>query len=299
VGSDLVRKGPPVEVRGPSCATRDAIWFTDGTRAHAKSWTGATIDVGLPKEKEASLVCGLTRAWAFLEEEEGTSFLPLGTTDGGRPAPVTLIRESDFGDDEQRERSEYTAGDDLGVVRLALSGALAFREVKDGVLGTLKKARTRILHDDDVVAVDASARTLVIVFTQDASAGCPDGQASTSVSAVRIDSGSQEETSLVLSTGMCSHEVGPFFTGMVGDGVSVAWVERISVAGKPMAPIVALAHAFVPSGGPAQTVKRIDVSADALVDAGCDAERCYAAALERRPGADGMAPGPIRVLRYR
>jgi hypothetical protein len=171
--------------------------------------------------------------------------------------------------------------------------------VKDGVLGTLKKARTRILHDDDVVAVDASARTLVIVFTQDASAGCPDGQASTSVSAVRIDRGSQEETSLVLSTGMCSHEVGPFFTGMVGDGVSVAWVERISVAGKPKAPIVALAHAFVPSGGPAQTVKRIDVSADALVDAGCDAERCYAAALERRPGSDGMAPGPIRVLRYR
>jgi hypothetical protein len=287
-------------VSGPSCATRDAIWFTDGKRAHAKAWAGPTTDVDLPKEKEASLVCGVTRAWAFLEEDEGTSFLPLGAPDGGRASTVTLIRESDFGEDEQRERSEYTAGDDVGVVRLAASGALAFREVKDGVVGTMKKARTRIPHDDDVVAVDASPKALVIVFTQDASSTCPDGQASTKVSAVRIErGGSGEETSLELSTGMCSREVGPFFTGAIGDGVSVAWVERVPVAGKPKAPIVALAHAFVPATGPAQPVKRIEVAADALVDAGCDADRCYAAALERKPGTDGMVPGPIRVLRYR
>jgi hypothetical protein len=299
IGPDLVRKGPPVEVSGPSCATRESIWFTDGKRAHAKAWSGASVDVALPKEKEASLVCGATRAWAFLEEDDGTSLLPLAATDAGRPSAAPLIREADFGDDEQRERSEYTVGDDLGVVRLGASGSLAFREVKDGVVGPLKKARTKIPHDDDVVAVDASTKELVIVFTQDGSSGCPDGQASTKVSAVRIDRTSGEETTLELSTGACSHEVGPFFTGMVGDGVSVAWVERVAAAGKPKASIVALAHAFVPANGSAQTVTRIDVAADALVDAGCDADRCYAAALERKAGTDGMVPGPIKVLRYR
>jgi hypothetical protein len=299
VGADLARKGSPVEVSGPSCATKDAIWFTNGKRAHARSWSGATIDVDLPKEKEASLVCGMTRAWAFLEEDDGTSFLPLGAVDGGRASTVRLIRESDFGEDEQRERSEYAVGDDFGVVRLASSGALAFREVKDGVVGTLKKARSKIPHDDDVVAVDASPRALVVVFTQDASSACPEGQASTRVSALRIDRGSSEETEVVLSPGMCSREVGPFFTGAVGDGVSVAWVERVPAAGKPKASIVALAHAFVPASGPAQAVQRLDVAADALVDAGCDSDRCYAAALERKSGTDGMVPGPIRVLRYR
>jgi hypothetical protein len=299
VGPNLVRKGAPLEVSGPSCATRESIWFTDGKRAHAKAWTGASVDVALPREKEASLVCGTSRAWAFLEEDDGTSFLSLTMGDAGRPSAVPLIREADFGEDEQRERSEYAVGDDFGVVRLGASGSLAFREVKEGVVAPLKKARTKIPHDDDVVAVDASTKVLVIVFTQDVSSGCPDGQASTKVSALRIDRTSGEEATLELSTGICSHEVGPFFTGAVGDGVSVAWVERVPAAGKPKAPIVALAHAFAPASGSAQTVKRIEVSADALVDAGCDADRCYAAALERKVGTDGMVPGPIKVLRYR
>lgn len=301
VGADLVAKGPPTDVGGASCATREAIWFTDGKRAHGRSWTGASIGAELPKDKEASVVCGATRAFAFLEEDDGTSLLPLGSSDGGsgRASPVALLREADFGDDEQRERSEYTVGDEVGVVRLGASGALAYREVKDGSAGSLKKAHTKIPHDDDVVAVDASPKVLGIAFTQDASAGCPDGQASARVSALRIDRSTGEESTLELSSGMCAREVGPFFTGAVGDGVSVAWVERVPVAGKPKAPIVALAHAFVPSTGPAQTVKRIDVAADALVDAGCDADRCYAVALERKPGTDGMVPGPVKVLRYR
>ena len=300
VGQDLVRKQPAVEVGGPSCATRDAIWFTDGKQAHGKSWSGGSVDFALPKDKEASLLCGLTRAWAFLEEDDGTSFITLSGGDaGGRPSAVTLMRESDFGDDDQRERSEYTVGDDLGIVRLGSSGALAFREVRDGVVGALKRARTKIPHDDDVVAVDASAKALVIVFTQDASSSCPDGQASTKVSAIRIDRSSAEETSLELSSGTCSREVGPFFTGAVGEGVSIAWVERVPTAGKAKAPIVALSHEFIPPNGAAQTAKRIEVAADALVDAGCDAERCYAAALERKVGTDGMVPGPIKVLRYR
>lgn len=296
VGPDLAAKGAPVEVAGASCATREAIWFTDGKRAHGRPWTGAAVDVELPKEKEASILCGATKAFALLEEDDGTSWLPLAA---GRPASTPLLREKDFGEDEQRERAEYTVGDELGVVRVAASGALAVREVKDGVAGALRRVRTSIPRDDDVVAVDASAKPLVIVYTEDASDACGDKGSSTKVKALRVDRAGGEETTIDLSPGQCGREVGPFFTGAVGDAVSVAWVERVPALGQARAPIVALAHALVPAAGAAGPAQRIDVAADALVDAGCDAERCYAAALERKAGTDGMVPGPVRVLRYR
>lgn len=295
VGADLASKGAPVEVAGPSCATREAIWFTDGKRAHGRPWSGQAIDVELPREKEPSILCGATKAFALLEEDDGTSWMPLARSAASAP----LLREKDFGEDEQRERAEYTSGDDLGVVRVAASGALAVREVKDGVAGALKKLRSSIPRDDDVVAVDASPKELVIVYTQDASDACGDKGASTKVKALRVDRSTGEESTLDLSPGMCGREVGPFFTGAVGEGVSVAWVERVPALGQARASIVALAHALVPPAGAAPTAQRVEVAADALVDAGCDADRCYAAALERPPGTDGMVPGPVRVLRYR
>ena len=295
VGPDLAPKGPPVEVSGPSCATREGIWFTDGKRAHARPWSGAALDVDLPREKEPSIVCGATKAFALLEEDDGTSYMPLAKG----AASVPLLREKEFGEDEQRERAEFTSGDDLGVVRVAVSGALAVREVKDGVASALKRLRTSIPRDDDVVAVDASPKELVIVFTEDASDACGDKGSSTRVKALRIDRAGGDEATLDLSAGMCGREVGPFFTGPVGDAVSVAWVERVPALGQARAPIVALAHVLVPLAGTSASAQRLDVAADALVDAGCDAERCYAAALERTPGTDGMVPGPVRVLRYR
>lgn len=296
LGPDLAPKGAPVEVAGASCATREALWFTDGKRAHGRPWSGAPIDVELPKEKEPSILCGATKAFALLEEDDGTSYLPLVTRPG---AATTLLREKEFGEDEQRERAEYTSLDDLGVVRVATSGALAIREVKDGAVGPLKRLRASIPRDDDVVAVDASPKEVVIVYTQDASDACGDKGSSMKVIAIRVDRTTGDEAKLELSAGQCGREVGPFFTGAVGDAVSVAWVERVPALGKPRAPIVALAHALVPLAGATASAERIDVSADALVDAGCDAERCYAAALERKAGTDGMVPGPVRVLRYR
>jgi hypothetical protein len=117
------------------------------------------------------------------------------------------------------------------------------------------------------------------------------------VAAVRVDRQTFDESVVELSPGRCGHEVGPFFTSALGDGVSVAWTERAGGAGRARAPIVALAHALVaPSGTP--VLARIEQSAEALVDATCDAAGCFAAALVRREGAPA-APGLAKVLRYK
>lgn len=310
LGPELAPKGDPVDVAAASCATQDALWFTDGKQVNTRPWAGAPSRTALPKDKDAALVCGAHRAFALLDEDDGTSLLMLGASDGGASAgsasaasAVSLLRESDFGDDEQRERAEFTVGDDVGVVRLATSGTLSLREVRSGAPAPLRKLKTTIPRDDDVVAVDASTKVLTVIFTEEVADACAKtGGASTGASvrvkALRMDRATAEESVVELASGACGREVGPFFTGVVGDAVSVAWVERIPVAGKARAPIAGLAHRTVTPSGALPELVRVEQAADALVDAGCDSSRCYAVALARKAGMDAMVPGLARVLRY-
>lgn len=307
LGPDLGPRGEPTEVAAASCATRDAVWFSDGAHAYARPWTGSPMKLELPRDKDASLFCGQGRAFALLEADDMAAVLPLA---GERGAPVTLLREADFGDDEQRELSEYTSGDHVGVVRLAASGSLALRELVGGAPGPLHRLKSTIGREDDVVAVDASSRVVVVVYTQDVSdtlgsalrpsSGSSVGATAvcTKVAALRVDRETLDESVLELSPGRCGHEVGPFFTSALGDGVSVVWTERASGAGPARAPIVGLAHAVVgPSGAP--VLARIEQPSDALVDGGCDSDRCYAAALVRRDAAEATAPRSLKILRYK
>jgi hypothetical protein len=310
LGADLAPKGEAVDISAASCATQDALWYTDGKRVHSRPWSGKPTRSDLPKDKDAALVCGLHRAFALLDEDDGTGLVLLGGPDAGaeavagRAAVLPLLKESDFGEDDQRERAEYTVLDDVGVVRLATSGAVTLREVRDNTPGPLRKLKTVIPRDDDVVAVDASPRMVVVVFTEDVSEGCKSdgGGASTSpstrVKALRIDRTTFEESVVDLSAGGCAREVGPFFTGVLGDSVSVSWVERIPVAGRSRAPVAGLAHRLVVSAGQLPELARIEQPSDALVDAGCDGTRCYAVALARRTGMDAMVAGLARILRY-
>jgi len=301
--ADLAPIGEPVEVAASSCATRDALYYTDGKKVHARRWRIADpLAFDLPKDKEAGLVCGAHRAFALLEEDESTSLLPFpllsaeaGTSVG---SPTTLLRDKDFGEDEQRERAEYTVDDDFGVVRFGNSGAFAMREMRAGVLQPLRRLKTTIPHDDEVVAVDASPRALVIVYTQEGTEGCPGGQegaVATKVRALRVDRASFEESLVDLAPGTCGREVGPFFTSAQGENVAVAWVERTSAVGRPRAPISALAHAHVPVTGAPTPLARVDEAAEALVDAGCEGARCFAVALTRDSDAGA---GMVKVLRY-
>ena len=74
-----------------------------------------------------------------------------------------------------------------------------------------------------------------------------------------------------------------------------AWVEAGSRGEGDGAPIAGLA--FAPAAENAAAV-HLKAPADAIVDAGCDKAACYAVALARTPGTDGMAPGALRVLKY-
>lgn len=303
-GSDLKPKGDPTEALAAFCATRDAVWFSDGSKASSRPWAGSAGTKGekvdLPKEKDASLLCGQHRAFAVLEEDERTSVLPLGhpPVDAGPHAigPVTMMRDNDFGEDEQRELSEYTVIDDVGFVRLSASGALAIRELTSGSAapGALKRLKTQIKKDDDVVAVEASTKFIVIVYTQDVS-DTSDAEVCTKVAALRVDRATLEESVLDLSSGRCGHEVGPFWTATIADAITIAWPERTSATiGKPRAPIVALAHAQItPTNKP--TLARIEQSAEAIADASCTVEGCFAAALIRSAPSD---KGVVKIIRY-
>lgn len=291
----LEPRGEVSEVPAASCATRDGLWFADGARALSFPFKGVASKMSLPKDKEASLLCAQHRAFAVLEEDERTSVLVLGA-DGA--AEIPMVREADFGEDEQRELAEYSVGDDVGFVRLAASGAVAVRELEGTTPTPIKRLKRLIPRDSDVVAVDASSSQIVVVYTEDvADAGADDREstACTRVSVIRIERSSFEESSRELAPPRCGVEVGPFFTSAVGAGaVSVAWAERAStVVGKPRAPIVGLSYATI-QGAPTAP-KRIDVAAEALVDAGCSSDSCYAAALVRSDSGRGA----IKILRYK
>jgi hypothetical protein len=307
-GADLKPKGEPAEALAAFCATRDAVWFSDGSKAVSRPWSSSAAPKGdkgdkidLPKEKDASLLCSQKRAFAVLEEDERTSVLPLGhpPPDAGPHAigPVTMIRDNDFGEDEQRELSEYTVADDVGFVRLAASGAIAIRELASGSAapGQLRKLKTQIKKDDDLVAVEASAKSIVIVYTQDVS-DTSDAEVCTKVGALRVDRTTFEESLFDLSPGKCGHEVGPFWTSTVADTITIAWPERTSASvGKSRAPIASLAHTQITATNK-PTLSRVDQSAEALTDAGCTQEGCFAAALIRPSPTD---KGAIKILRYK
>lgn len=338
-GPNLVAKREPTEVAAGSCATEDALYSTDGRRVVARKWTGGTHRYDL-RDEDAELDCAAHRAFAIVDDEDKTNLVLLeadeksdagadaaardgdgGASAGGSPSGkkngerrLALFDHKAFGEDEQRERAVFTSGDDIGVVRVGTNGSVTVRELAGHELGAPRKLKRTLTSDDDVVAVDASPKYVVVVYTADASESCPVGQAATKVMAMRLaragaaagdagasvaaDAGDDDEPVYELAPGACGREVGPFFTGPVGDRVSVAWVERASVRSQEKAPITGIVFRPVGPNGIAPALGRIDQPADAISDALCDDTRCYAVALARKPGADVMVPGFPKILRY-
>ena len=291
LGRVLVGLDPDLKVRGTTplssstaCATRTDLWTSDGAKATAPPFAakGAPRTVPLPTDADVTLLCDPVAAYAMLDADEHTDVMTLDDAH----TKTGAMREKDFGEDEQRELSPYTIDCAAGFVRLASSGALAMREIVGGKAGPIHRLKTTIDRDADVVAVDASPASVVIVYTDEADdAGT---SACTRVAALRIDRKTHEESTIELSPGRCGFEVGPFFTSAVGDAVSVAWPERTGGEGRPRAPIVSLATTLVaPAGKPA--LARIDQAAESLVDGACDPNGCHAVALNE---------GVAKVLRY-
>jgi hypothetical protein len=308
--------GPRGEIRGDAteigaafCATADGLAWIDPrtsgpTRVLARPWSepaGRNV-VSVASDRDASLVCGDHAVFVLGDGDDdvtATVFVP-----GGAPAasPVVAMRDGDFGEDDEREHDVYTLGDDLGLVRVASSGAVALRDLpRDGAPTPWRRLRQTLPARDDVVAVDGDAGATFLVFTRDADEACPGiGSTAETVRALRVDRKTGAESFLDLAPADCDRSPGPFWIASTApEGVTLGWVERATRLAARAPPIVGASLRTVPRvDAGALKARRIDLQADAVVDAGCDDRGCSLAALLRPAGADGTQPEPIAVVPY-
>jgi hypothetical protein len=305
VGPHGELRGEPMDVGGGFCATADGLaWIDPGksgpARVMARSWAEGSPGEALriSSDRDPALACGDHLAFALGDGDDdltAASFAP------GSPAkaPTVVVRDADFGEDDEREHDVYTIGDDLALLRAASSGALALRTVPHGAGPTpWHRLSHSIPPDDDVVAVDGDASASFVVYTHDADEACPGiGSTAIAVRAIRIDGKTSAETVMDLAAADCDHAPGPFFVAASSPGgATVGWVERGTKLAKSAPPITGVALRTWSAAGPAK--KHVDLSADAVADAGCDASGCSFAALVRPEGGDGMSPEAVRVFAY-
>lgn len=298
-------RGEPLDVGAALCTTGDGIaWIdpraTGPARVLARRWSepAAREVVAVSADRDPALVCG-DHAIVVLgdgdDDVTATSFVP---GDAATQPPRVASRDADFGEDEEREHDAYAVGDDLGLVRVGASGAVAIREVpRGGAPGPWRKLKLTIPPDDDVVAVDGDADATLVVYTHDADDACPGiGSTAESVRALRVDRRTGAESALDLAPADCDRSPGPFWIAPSPGGPTVAWVERAAKASAKTAAIAAVALRTLAGG--AVKPRRIDLQADAVADSGCDYAGCSVAALLRPTDADGMQPESIAVFTY-
>jgi len=298
-------RGNPLEIGAAFCTTLDGIAWIDAhatgpTRVRARRWseTSPREMVSVSPDRDPSLVCGDHDVFVLGDGDDdltATAFVP---GDASPQPPTAAIRDSDFGDDDEREHDAYSIGDDLGLVRIGSSGALAIREVPRGGTPTAwRKLKHAVSGDDDVVAVDGDATAILVVFTHDAADTCPGvGSTAEGVKALRIDRKSGDEALYDLAAPDCDRSRGPFWIAAAPGSPVVAWVERGATLAPGAPPIAGVGFRVMRPD--ATAAGRVDLKADVVADAGCNASGCAVAALLRPPDTDGKQPGPIRVFGY-
>jgi hypothetical protein len=304
---DLAEEAPP-----NACATDEGVaWVAQDTkgarRVQFRGWRDAKshVLVGLRGEGDPLLACGTHRVFPF-EEGEGVITLLGGSVLGGsvldgsardEAKPLTLLSAA-TSHGEVHDHVEYTFGDDFGVVYPESSGTIAFRELRGDALGPWQHLARRLGEDASLVAADADATTVHMLVTRDSSETCPDGSGKTKLTSLRSLRTGGGDSEILLAVLPCGGEGGPFWTGFVAGSFVVGWTERApSRRDTGAAPIAGLAYVTVDGEKPS-AVRRIAAPGDALVEAGCDKAGCYAVALTRPAGTDGMAAGIARVLKY-
>ena len=319
VGPHGELKGDPIESGTAPCATLDTLVWVDpatpapsgldasvarpahavsSTQRHvrAQAWgTSEVRDLGsLRSDPMPSLVCGDHVVYASVDgDDDRTVRAMLGSADGAAPM---VIDDGDFGDDEEHDFQEYSVGDDLGMVRVGSSGEIAIREVSGGKLSGWSRLHHRLASDDVIETVDANAKTIAIVYSNDESNDCPGDAAAKSVHVLSVDRKTHKDAPAVkIAAAECGKDLSLFWIGQPEGSLVVGWGEP---GKRHEAPIQGLAFRVLPASANDATHSSVEQVADALVDAGCDKSRCYAVALARGDGADGMAPEPLKLLHY-
>ncbi len=312
VDADGKLHGGPVDIGALACATDSGIAWIDAAPKgdpHVRVAAGdaPTVDVTvLAADREPELLCGPRRIFVSARGDDDVA-LTVASAEGETIArKLMLARDSDFPREEEREHATYSVGDDFGVVRLGETGGLWQREVRQGALTPWKRLAAKLSPDDDLVALDADARAVVLVHTREANGGCAGStQTASSVHALVIDRATAKVTPLDLAPGECGRDVGPFAIGRVEGALIPAWAERVTRGEKATtdgttrgaAPIAGFAFRRVDAAGLGPLERRVQL-ADAVVDAGCDGHVCRVAALAREQGSDGMAPEAVRIFSY-
>jgi hypothetical protein len=300
-------RGEPVDVGALSCATSEGIAWVGphapgASRVRARRWADLQARprdvVDVPAERDPALVCG---DHDVIVLGDGDDDLTASTFTPGDAAPrpaVVVLHEADFAD-EQREHDAFTIGDDLALVRIGASGTIAVRDVpRGGPPGTWRRLKRSLPGDDEAVAVDGDAASMVLVATHDADTGCAVASAGSaeSVRAIVVDRKTGGESLVDLAPADCDRSRGPFWIATSPAGLVVGWVERRTKLASKAAPIAAAAFRVLRPDGVREA--RIDQDADAIADGGCDERGCFVAVLVREPGSDGMRPAPIRAVAY-
>jgi hypothetical protein len=302
IGKGGELKGGPLDIGAVACATEDGlVWTERGTggksRVVLKGWSDPAREVAvIAAEREPVVVCGAHRVYALGQGEDDITF---ATAEAAAAGHKMVLAASDFGADEEREIAEYSAGDDLGIVRVGSGGQVALREAKADGLGPWKRLTSTIPADDNLVAVDADAKTTFVLTTRETAGACGDGSSSlpSSVQALRVDRTTLAEGSVEVAPAECGKELGPFWTGTVGGRFVVAWAERAGKRDALSAPIAGLAYRVVGGAEPSAVV-HVARAADSLVDAGCDKDHCYAVALVRTPNTTNLVPEVVQAITY-
>ncbi|MGH7272412.1 MAG: hypothetical protein ACREJ3_18440, partial [Polyangiaceae bacterium] len=133
----------------------------------------------------------------------------------------------------------------------------------------------------------------VIVFTSRANARCSEaGPSAESVRVLRVDRLTRAESVFDVKRANCEDALGPFWIAWAARSPPiVAWAYRPDDSAPGAAQIGGLS--FLTLGDEAHREGRIEIEADALAEGGCDRDGCFAAALERDPGADASHPESI------
>jgi hypothetical protein len=297
-------RGEPIEMGATFCGTLDGLaWVSPHTtgpsRVRARRWAeaGARDVVTVPPDRDPALVCGDHAVVVLSDGDDDLTASTFVPGDAVARPPVVVLRYTDF-PDEEREHDAYSIGDDLGLVRVGVSGAVAMREVPQGAAGgPWRRLKHGLSPDDDVVTVDGDLAATLLVATHDAGSACAGvGSTAESVRAVRVDRKTGEESLIELASPDCDRTRGPFWIAAAPGGPVVAWVERRTTLPQKAAAIAGVAFRVLRADG--VRAGRIDQDADAFVGGGCDERACSMAALVREPGSDGMRPAPIRVFAY-
>jgi hypothetical protein len=293
--------GGGMTVGSSVCATRDSLaWIerasTGPSRVRARGLTTPDVrELGeLDPEPAPTLACGDGVVFSIALGDDDLTVRPVGGADAG--AAVVMSRDTDFPSDDDSDNQTYTVGDRLGLVRVGESGALDIRDLDGSALSPWRRLKHSFSSDDDVlVGVDGDEKHTILAYTHDQSDTCASTSAGgRSAHMLVVDRASPAEERVLLAQADCSLELGPFWTVSTDAGFGVAWVERSARAGATGAPIRGFAYRL--AGAPEAV--HVAQPADSIVEAGCDARACYAAALVRDDHTDGMTPEAVRVVRF-